>query len=230
MTESQISALLDATYELEALLSLSQIRQGAPERIADLIRMKADTIITLAYDGKPDPDIVDPDIATPALETDNTSDTYSLEEDEEEEEVFPTDEAESAEEYIVEKESANPAEETTPEDEAETEAEPEEEAEDKTEPEEEITEIVETPPTPAVMPKTGTDISVLQRLFSLNDKFRFRRELFNGNDEEFTATLQMIAKCDTLTDAEAYIYSDLQWDPDSEAVKAFIGVIANYFN
>lgn len=214
MTESQISALLDATYELEALLSLSQIRQGAPERIADLIRMKADTIVALAYDGKQDPDI-----ATPALETDNTSDTYSLEEDEKEE-VIPTDEAESAEEYIVKEESANPAEETTPEDAAETEAEPEEE----------VTEIVETPPTPAVMPKTGTDISVLQRLFSLNDKFRFRRELFNGNDEEFTATLQMIAKCDTLTDAEAYIYSDLQWDPDSEAVKAFIGVIANYFN
>ncbi len=219
MTESQISALLDATYELEALLSLSQIRQGAPERIADLIRMKADTIVTLAYDGKPDPDI-----ATPALETDNTSDTYSLEEDEEE--VFPTDEAESAEEYIVEEESANPAEEATPEDEDKT----EDEAKTEAEPEEEITEIVETPPTPAVMPKTGTDISVLQRLFSLNDKFRFRRELFNGNDEEFTATLQMIAKCDTLTDAEAYIYSDLQWDPDSEAVKAFIGVIANYFN
>lgn len=224
MTESQISALLDATYELEALLSLSQIRQGAPERIADLIRMKADIIVALAYDGKQDPDI-----ATPALETDNTSDTYSLEEDEKEE-VIPTDETESTEEYIVEEESANPAEETTPEDAAETEAEPEEEEEDEAEPEEEVTEIVETPPTPAVMPKTGTDISVLQRLFSLNDKFRFRRELFNGNDEEFTATLQMIAKCDTLTDAEAYIYSDLQWDPDSEAVKAFIGVIANYFN
>lgn len=212
MTESQISALLDATYELEALLSLSQIRQGAPERIADLIRMKADTIVTLAYDGKPDPNI-----ATPALEIDNTSDTYSLDE---KEEVLPTDEAESAEEYIVEEESANPAEEATPED----------EAEDEAEPKEKITEIVETPPIPTIMPKTGADISVLQRLFSLNDKFRFRRELFNGNDEEFTATLQMIAKCDTLTDAEAYIYSDLQWDPDSEAVKAFIGVIANYFN
>lgn len=203
MTESQISALLDATYELEALLSLSQIRQGAPERIADLIRMKADTIAALAYDGKPDAE-------SPTLETDNASDTYSLEE---EETLPPPPETEKTEECLVEEIKTEPIETPT--------AETEQDADKETA--EEAVEI-------AAETEIPTDISSLQRLFSLNDKFRFRRELFSGNDNDFTATLHRIAACDSLNDAEDYLYSDLQWDPDSEAVKAFIGVIANYFN
>lgn len=74
----------------------------------------------------------------------------------------------------------------------------------------------------AIVSATG-DVS---KVFTLNDKFRFRRELFSNSNEEFTDTINVLQAMSSLDEAEDYLYNDLAWDPDNEDVKAFIGLIA----
>lgn len=67
------------------------------------------------------------------------------------------------------------------------------------------------------------------RAFTLNDKFRFRRELFRNSQDEFDETLNVISQMSSITEAEEYIFDDLCWDPDNEDVKAFMDVVAKHF-
>lgn len=64
---------------------------------------------------------------------------------------------------------------------------------------------------------------------TLNDKFLFKRELFEGNERELNETLDLISSMGSLEEAEEYIFHDLAWDPDSAVVKEFHGLIYNYF-
>lgn len=70
----------------------------------------------------------------------------------------------------------------------------------------------------------------LESFFSLNDKFRFRRELFGGSLPDFAGSLGLVSSLATLADAEDYFYNDLQWNPDSPEVQAFMTIITQYFN
>ncbi len=72
-----------------------------------------------------------------------------------------------------------------------------------------------------------TDIS---RAFTINDKFRFKRELFGNSDAQYVETIDVLSAMTSLDEIEEYIYDDLEWDRDNEDVKAFIEVITNYFN
>lgn len=65
--------------------------------------------------------------------------------------------------------------------------------------------------------------------FSLNDKFRFRRELFSNSEVVFRDALSLIEAMYDIGEACEYFYADLGWDPESEDVKAFIAVIERYF-
>ena len=67
------------------------------------------------------------------------------------------------------------------------------------------------------------------RAFTLNDKFRFRRELFRNSQDEFDDTLNVISRCHPSPRLREYIYDDLCWDPDNEDVKAFMDVVAKHF-
>lgn len=67
------------------------------------------------------------------------------------------------------------------------------------------------------------------RAFTLNDKFRFRRELFRNSQEEFDEALNVISQMSTVEEAQEYIYDDLCWDPDNEDVKAFMDVVTKHF-
>ncbi|MDE6371103.1 MAG: hypothetical protein K2K92_06405 [Duncaniella sp.] len=69
----------------------------------------------------------------------------------------------------------------------------------------------------------------IYKAFTLNDKFRFRRELFRDSQQEFDEALDIIAQMNTIEEAEEYIYDDLCWDPESEAVKEFMEVVARHF-
>lgn len=70
----------------------------------------------------------------------------------------------------------------------------------------------------------------LRRNLTLNDKFRFRRELFNGSDIEMNDTLQLIASMGSEEEAREYLIDDLQFDPESPTVKDFLDVIVAPFN
>ncbi len=66
----------------------------------------------------------------------------------------------------------------------------------------------------------------LRRCFTLNDKFRFIRELFGGNEREFSDTLAIISGMPDYTEAEAYLCNDLTWDREDPCVAEFLSIIA----
>jgi len=70
----------------------------------------------------------------------------------------------------------------------------------------------------------------IRKVFTLNDKFLFRRELFSGNDAEFNDTLDLIESMASLREAEEYLYEDLQWDAENDSVRDFMNIITGYFS
>lgn len=75
----------------------------------------------------------------------------------------------------------------------------------------------------------GTETEQLPPVFCLNDRFRFRRSLFGGNNDEFNAVLKKISSFPTYEDAEEYFYSELGFDPEDEDVVDFMEIIKLYF-
>ena len=69
----------------------------------------------------------------------------------------------------------------------------------------------------------------LAKAFTLNDRFRFKRELFGGNDEDFTDTLQLLSEMDSYSEAEDYLLNDMMWDKDNPAVTDFLAVLSRNF-
>lgn len=70
----------------------------------------------------------------------------------------------------------------------------------------------------------------LRRMFTVNDKFRFRRELFGNSDTEFTDTLNLVEAMRNYNEAEDYFYNDLAWDAEASEVQEFMAVVNRYFN
>ncbi len=70
----------------------------------------------------------------------------------------------------------------------------------------------------------------LRRAFTLNDKFRYRRELFGSNDVLFADTLNALSAMQSLDEALNYLYKDLCWDPEDDNVKDFVATVTNHFS
>lgn len=69
----------------------------------------------------------------------------------------------------------------------------------------------------------------LRKAFSLNDRFRYRRELFGNSDVEMNDTLNLVETMHSYSEAEEFFYGDLEWDSESPEVKDFMAVIKNHF-
>jgi predicted RNA-binding Zn ribbon-like protein len=69
----------------------------------------------------------------------------------------------------------------------------------------------------------------LRSAFSINDSFRFRRELFGNSAAEMADAINLAEAMQTFDEAEEYFYGDLGWDKDSEEVKEFMTIIRNHF-
>lgn len=69
----------------------------------------------------------------------------------------------------------------------------------------------------------------LRKAFSLNDRFRYRRELFGNSDVEMNDTLNLVETMHSYSEAEEFFYGDLEWDRESPEVKDFMAVIRNHF-
>ena len=70
--------------------------------------------------------------------------------------------------------------------------------------------------------------NALLRAFTLNDKFRFIREVFDGDERDFNDTLSLIADMDTFAEAEEYITGDMMLDKENPGVAEFLDFIAPY--
>lgn len=75
--------------------------------------------------------------------------------------------------------------------------------------------------------KSATD---LRRSISLNDSFRFSRELFAGDMELMNRLLQQMGEMASLEAALVLLSSKIHIDEESEAMNDFMELLKKYFN
>lgn len=68
-------------------------------------------------------------------------------------------------------------------------------------------------------------ISDIRRVLTLNDKFRFKRELFGNNEQRFAEALQVINSLETEQDLDAYIATEIASGNQPETVEEFAEII-----
>lgn len=105
--------------------------------------------------------------------------------------------------------------------------EPEKTAEESEKSAEEPEKISEEPTAASAKPKGGG--TGRKPAFCLNDRFRFRRELFSNSDSEFSEALGRVACMDSYDEAEDYFIGSLGWDPENPEVVDFLEIIRIYF-
>lgn len=70
----------------------------------------------------------------------------------------------------------------------------------------------------------------LKKAISLADRFRFIRELFNGNGELMSATIDELNALTSFEEVEAYLSKHFpQWDGENSAVADFINIVSRKF-
>ncbi len=65
---------------------------------------------------------------------------------------------------------------------------------------------------------------------SLNDRFRFRRELFDYSDEDMDEAIKIASAMSSAEEVQDYFYNDLCWDESDPNVVDFMRIITARFN
>ena len=131
-------------------------------------------------------------------------------------------------------------EEEEEEEEAEAAAEEEEEEEEEEEGKKEEPAIVEEPvvetvvkeeePKSAVLGESLKLSAGLRHAISLNDSFRFSRELFGGNTDLMNRVIEQISVMSSYKTAVAFLSSKVELNEEKEAVNDFLELLKKYFN
>ena len=129
------------------------------------------------------------------------------------------------------------AAETAAEEAAEAAAAEEEEEEERREEERVIVEepVVETvvkeeEPKSAVLGESLKLSAGLRHAISLNDSFRFSRELFGGNTDLMNRVIEQISVMSSYKTAVAFLSSKVELNEEKEAVNDFLELLKKYFN
>ena len=69
----------------------------------------------------------------------------------------------------------------------------------------------------------------IRKAFSVNDRFRFQRELFAGSADALNTAIAHIEAMRSYGNAELYFFSQLNWDRENEVVKDFMAIVRNHF-
>ncbi len=69
----------------------------------------------------------------------------------------------------------------------------------------------------------------LRRALSLNDRFRFRRELFGNSDVKMAETLALLDAMEDYAEASQYLTDDLGWDAKEPVVEEFLALVEKHF-
>lgn len=118
---------------------------------------------------------------------------------------------------------------------AEEEAEEEEEEGKKEEPaivEEPVVETVvkEEEPKSAVLGESLKLSAGLRHAISLNDSFRFSRELFGGDTDLMNRVIEQISVMSSYKTAVAFLSSKVELNEEKEAVNDFLELLKKFFN
>lgn len=87
-------------------------------------------------------------------------------------------------------------------------------------------------PAPAeeiVVERTAEAAPERKLVFALNDRFRFKRNLFDDSDEEFNGTVKILSGMNSMDEVSDYLYNDLCLDADNPEVQAFVEALAPQF-
>ena len=216
-----IEELITLNYELEGLLYLALHRgDDTPEKVWEMISEKIDSL-------KAGIDIRESEPAPVVEETGEEPAVMTEIIDEKEEPVIfeqETPEEETGEEELVALEETVPAEEVTLASEPATSVEQPAPAE---EPVTEAAPVAELRLDEKLARQNSRD---LRKAFSLNDRFRFRRELFGNSDERMNEALRAVKSMATIDEAHDYFYNTLGLDKTSTDVADFIAVIEHHIS
>lgn len=223
MDKTKLNELLDSIYELEGLVHLALTRDDNPDRLPLLIKMKGEAMAKLASglsSGEPVKD--ETQAETYVLETETRQDVMP-------EELIPAEKMPMGD---------MPIEDTPMADDLPIEDMPIEE-DMQSVVESVFSALPEKKPSPVSLGKTipavekplpSSEKEPRGRLvFSINDRYRFKRELFNNSDVDFNNTLAIVASMENYDEAEDYFLGELQWDSKQGDVADFLSVIKRYF-
>ncbi|MDE6467688.1 MAG: hypothetical protein K2L28_02190, partial [Muribaculaceae bacterium] len=96
------------------------------------------------------------------------------------------------------------------------------------EPEPDVIEPTPEPVAPFTPATPHFRNTALLKAFTLNDKFRYIRDIFGGEEAEFTDTLDILADMDSFAEARDYIVHDMMLDPDNDSVAALLETVRRY--
>ena len=68
-----------------------------------------------------------------------------------------------------------------------------------------------------------------RKAFSLNDRFRFRRELFGGDEARMNKVINDLNDLHSYEDSVTYLNNELKWNIEDEAVADFIKLLEKRF-
>ena len=97
---------------------------------------------------------------------------------------------------------------------------------------------VEVPRKPVTAEKPGVflndllekkNLSDFRKAFSLNDRFRFRRELFGGDEDKMYKAVTDLNEINSYEESIAYLNNELKWNVEDEAVADFIKLLEKRF-
>lgn len=233
--ESQLRELLDRIYELEGLVHLSLRREDSREDFCRLISLKGKEVegICQSLSGLFAPgknQIQEENIKEEKLSEDEETpeekeDAYSekeetIDSEEREEEAdaeeFEIEQMADGEPFSFDEYNLDDSEDNNLFEYEKAELKPEDnDSEYQIEDEEEIV--------PSNRDSRG------KLVFSINDRFRFRKELFDNSDIGFNNSLALVASMDAYEEAEDYFINDLGMNPANPVVNEFLDIIRKYF-
>lgn len=73
------------------------------------------------------------------------------------------------------------------------------------------------------------NLSDFRKAFSLNDRFRFRRELFGGSEEKMNKAITDLNDIHSYEESVTYLNNELKWNIEDEAVADFIKLLEKRF-
>ena len=92
------------------------------------------------------------------------------------------------------------------------------------------TVVKEEEPKSAVLGESLKLSSGLRHAISLNDSFRFSRELFGGNTDLMNRVIEQISVMSSYKTAVAFLSSKVELNEEKEAVNDFLELLKKYFN
>ena len=94
----------------------------------------------------------------------------------------------------------------------------------------EVQETIKNVSAGSILGERIRPVTDLRRSISLNDSFRFSRELFNGDSEQMNRVIEQISEMSSLDTAIAFLYSKVNVDEENEALIDFQELLKKYFN